>query len=188
MAPSRFLPLRRSARAALLCSVAAAVFLGLTAWTLEEWLGALALVALAGFILCALYAVLGMNRYWVAAGAMIGAALTVGCSLAFLRVLGLAWDDAPDKVTSVSSRDADPYFAGAVIAAFVTLTVLFAGAAWPRRRMVRRPAPAAVRRKSGPKAGSSVTRGPRPSPTRSAAASDRARASSGPRPAARRNG
>lgn len=140
MAPSRFLPLRRSARAALWCAAAATILLGITAWFLEEWLGALAIAALAAFMLCALYAILGMNRYVVAALAAATTATTIGCALAFLRMLGLAWDDAPDAVTTVSSRDADPYFYAAVVAFLATLGLLLVGAAWPaRRRLAARP-------------------------------------------------
>ena len=185
MSPSRFLPLRRSARATLWCTVATVIFLALTAWTLEEWLGALALAALTGFILCALYTILAMNRYWVATTAAAATALTIGCSLAFLRVLGLAWDDAPDAVTSVSSRDADPYFAGAAVAFVATLVALFGGAVWPRRR--QRPRSPARRPARRPGTGGSngptrpVSRPPGPKPT-----SAGARASA-PRPAAPRN-
>ncbi|MEA5456372.1 hypothetical protein SPF06_16685 [Sinomonas sp. JGH33] len=182
MAPSRFLPLRRSARATLWCTLAAAILLALTAWTLEEWLGALALAALAAFVLSALYAILGMGRYWFAAAAALGTALTIGCSLAFLRVLGVAWDDAPNTVTSVSSRDADPYFAGAVVALVATLGILFAGAVWPRRRQAaRRPGPAKPSRPAP-----SGTRRP-PRPTATATRSSAGARASAPRPAAPRN-
>lgn len=194
--PSRFLPLRRSARASLCCAAATAVLAALTAWQLEEWLGALTLAALAGFILCALYTILGMNRYWVAAAAAVTTAATIGCSLAFLRMLGLAWDDAPDSVTSVSSRDADPYFMGAVVAAIATLGILFVGSAWPRRRRpVSKPvrkqaAPRPSAQRPGPKAPapkSPAVRAPasKPAAPRPTGASGRA---SGSRPAARRNG
>lgn len=185
MTPSRFLPLRRSARATLVCAAAAAALSALTAWTLEGWIAAAALAALVGFLLCALYAIFGMNRYWTAAGALATTALTVGCVLAFLRVLGLAWDDAPDRVTTVSSRDADPYFLGAIGALVATLAILFAGAVWPqRRRRTRRPAPQAGRSKPGTPSRAARPASPRPS---SPSLSGRARASA-PRPAARRNG
>lgn len=167
-----------------MCAIGTAALTALTVWTLEEWLAAVALAALTGFVLCALYAILGMNRYWAAGAALVGTVVTVGCSLAFLRVLGVAWDDAPDRVTAVSSRDADPYFAGAVIALIATLAVLFVGAVWPQRRQPARrpPSPAARRPKAGTPARAPRTPAPRsPSPT------GRARAS-GPRPAARRNG
>ncbi|MDQ4504223.1 hypothetical protein [Sinomonas sp. ASV322] len=181
MAPSRFVPLRRSARATLWCTLATAILLALTAWTLEEWLGALALVALTAFVLCALYAILAMNRYWVAAAAALSAALTIGCTLAFLRVLGVAWDDDPTAVTSVSSRDADPYFAGAAVALVATLATLFAGAVWPRQRQApRRPNPS---RPSRPTSPSTRRTPPRPVATKPTAG---ARASV-PRPAAPRN-
>lgn len=175
MTPSRFHPLRRSARASLLCAAATAVFGALTAWQLEEWLGALTLLALGGFVLCALYAILGMNRYWVAAAAAATTATTIGCTLAFLRVLGLAWDDAPDSVTTVSSRDADPYFFGAVVAALATLAILFVGAGWPRRRTAaKRP----IRRPAG-----RVTAGPRPSTPRPGGSAPAAARTSAQRPA-----
>ncbi|WP_422935452.1 hypothetical protein [Sinomonas sp. P47F7] len=186
MAPSRFLPLRRSARATIVFAAAGAALSALTAWTLEGWAAALALAALGGFVLCALYAILGMNRYWVAAGGLVTTALTVGCALAFLRVLGLAWDDAADRVTTVSSRDADPYFLGAAGALLTTFAVLFVGAVWPqRRRQPRRPAPA-----SGNRARSGTpTRATRQPAQRTPSPSLSGRApASAPRPAARRNG
>ncbi|WP_138415352.1 hypothetical protein [Sinomonas gamaensis] len=195
MVPSRFLPLRRSARASLCCAAATAILAALTAWQLEEWLGALTLAALAGFILCALYTILGMNRYWVAAVASATTAATIGCSLAFLRMLGLAWDDAPDSVTTVSSRDADPYFVGAVVAALATLGILFVASAWPRRRRTvakpaRKPVARPTAQRPSPKAPAPkppAARAPasKPAPPRPTGASGRA---SGSRPAARRNG
>jgi hypothetical protein len=150
VAPSRFLPLRPSARATLWCAAAATVITGITAWFLEEWMGLLTIAALAAFVLSALYAVLGMNRYVVAAFAAATTATTVGCTLAFLRVLGVAWDDAPDAVTTVSSRDADPYFYVAVAAFIATLALLLVGAAWPQRRRM----PARASRRPSSRAGS----------------------------------
>ncbi len=103
-------------------------------------MGALAIAALAGFVLCALYAILGMNRYVVAGLAAATTATTIACTLAFLRLLGVAWDDAPDAVTTASSRDADPYFYTAVLAFVATLGLLLVGAVWPaRRRLPARP-------------------------------------------------
>ncbi|WP_156144127.1 hypothetical protein [Sinomonas humi] len=164
MAPSRFLPLRRSARVTLWCAAAATVITGITAWFLEEWMGILTLAAIAAFVLSALYAVRGMNRYVLAALAAATTATTVGCTLAFLRVLGVAWDDAPDAVTTISSRDADPYFYIAVAAFIATLVLLLAGAAWPQRR----PAPARASRRPSSRAGS------RPGPTSSRGTGPRA--------------
>lgn len=151
-------------------------------------MGALAVAALAAFVLCALYATLGMNRYVIAALAAATTATTIGCALAFLRVLGVAWDDAPDAVTTVSSRDADPYFYAAVIALIATLGLLLIGAVWPARRRVaarsaRRPSsreasrPAASNpRASNPRASSARTAGAR---TRAGTSTEGTRASEG---------
>ncbi|BCT74855.1 hypothetical protein SCMU_06970 [Sinomonas cyclohexanicum] len=153
---SRFLPLRRSAQATLWAAGAAAVLSVVAAATLDGGTATLALIAAGGFVACALYAVLGMSRYVVAAIACVSSALAIGAALAFLRMLGLAWDQDPNSVTTVSSQDADPYFFGAVAATGFTLAVLLVGAAWPQPR--RTP----PRRR--PTAGSTVVR-PRRAPS-----------------------
>lgn len=151
----RFQPLRTSARATLWSAGAAAASAFVTVLTLDGGAASVTLTALGGFVACALYAILGMSRYAVAAVAAVGAAFAIGAGLAFLRLIGLAWDQDPEAISTVSSRDADPFFLGAVLAAGVTLSVLFAGAVWPqprrKGRMVRpaRPRPASTSRRPG---------------------------------------
>lgn len=166
---SRFLPLRTSARATLWSAGAAAALAAAAALTLDGGLASLALLGIGAFIASALYAVLAMSRYLVAAAAAAGSALAIGAGLAFLRLIGLAWDTDPTVVTSVSSRDADPFFLGALAAGAVTLAVLLGGAVWPEtRRTARSPRRAATR--PGQRPGSTTTRpGPGRIPVRTAA-------------------
>lgn len=194
---SRFKPLRTGARATLWAagvSVAAGAAAGVT---LDATAVSLALVALGAFVACALYAVLSLSRYAVAVVAAAGSSLAIGSALAFLRLLGLAWDQDPETVTTVSSADADPYFFGAVAATAVTLAVLFASAVWPERRRASSPSPrlgstagAATRRPQ--RAPSSAFRTPGPStshsttPVRKAGAAKRPRISASSLRGARR--
>ena len=178
----RFQPLRTSARATLWSAGAAAASAFVTALTLDGGAASLTLAALGAFVACALYAILGMSRYAVAAVAAIGAAFAIGAGLAFLRLLGLAWDQDPNAFSAASSRDADPFFLGAVLAAGLTLLVLFVGAVWPqprRKGRATRPArqrPAASRR-PGP------ISGPKPAQRATAARTSTARGSAPRRPA-----
>jgi hypothetical protein len=148
---SRFLPLRRSARFTLWAAGGAAALSAAAALTLDAGWASLALLGAGAFVACALYAVLGMSRYALAAVACGGSALAIGSALTFLRMLGLAWDQDPNSVTTVSSQDADPYFFGAVAAAAFTLAVLLVGAVWPEPRpAAARSRPAALRSSRGP--------------------------------------
>ncbi|WP_077489339.1 hypothetical protein [Sinomonas mesophila] len=144
----RFQPLRPSARATLWSAGAAAASAFVTALTLDGGAASLTLTALGAFVACALYAILGMSRYAVAAVAAVGAAIAIGAGLAFLRLIGLAWDQDPDAVSTISSRDADPFFLGAMLAAAGTLAVLFVGAVWPQPRRRARASRMAQRRPS----------------------------------------
>ncbi|WP_430297058.1 hypothetical protein [Sinomonas sp. B1-1] len=164
-AKSRFLPLRTSARATLWSAGAAAALAAAAALTLDGGLASLALLGIGAFIASALYAVLAMSRYVVAGVAAAGSALAIGAGLAFLRLIGLAWDTDPTVVTSVSSRDADPFFLGALAAGAVTLTVLLGGAVWPEtRRTARSPRRPATRPR-----GTAARPGPGRIPARTAA-------------------
>ena len=173
----RFQPLRTSARATLWSAGAAAASAFVTVLTLDGGAASLTLTALGAFVACALYAILGMSRYAVAGIAAVGAAFAIGAGLAFLRLIGLAWDQDPNAVSTVSSRDADPFFLGAVAAAAVTLAVLFAGAVWPQpRRKGRAARPARPR-------SAATSRRPRPAAPRAAQRATAARASAPRRPA-----
>lgn len=191
---SRFRPLRTSARATLWAAGAALLLCIIAAFTLDGSAASLALAALGAFVACALYAVLGMSRYIAAGLAAVSSSLAIGSALAFLRLIGLAWDQDPDSVTTVSSRDADPFFFGALLAAGVTLTVLLAGAVWPEPRKPsprRRPSAGAAARRPR-RAPSGVTKPapaaprPRATPQRTPAAA-RSRVSASSSSAARRS-
>lgn len=158
---TRFRPLRTSARATLWTAGVAMVLCIVAAVTLDGTAATLALAGLGAFVACALYAVLGMSRYAVAGLAVGTSALAIGSTLAFLRLLGLAWDQDPDAVTTVSSRDADPFFFGGVAATLVTLAVLLVGAAWPEaRRPAARPRAAGAGARRPGRTPSSVARKP----------------------------
>lgn len=185
---SRFRPLRTSARATLWAAGAAVLLCVIAALTLDGSAASLALAGLGAFVACALYAVLGMSRYLVAGLAVVSSSLAIGSALAFLRLLGLAWDQDPNTVTTVSSRDADPFFFGALVAAAVTLAVLLGGAVWPESRRPsarRRPAAGAGTRRPG-RAPSSATRIVAQGPARPAPRARATAARSPQRPAAPR--
>ncbi|WP_433875955.1 hypothetical protein [Sinomonas atrocyanea] len=162
-AKSRFLPLRTSARATLWSAGAAAALAVAAALTLDGGLASLALLGIGAFIASALYAVLAMSRYVVAGVAAAASALAIGAGLAFLRLIGLAWDTDPTVVTSVSSRDADPFFLGALAAGAVALTVLLGGAVWPEARRTSARSPRRPAARPGQRPGGTATR---PSPGR----------------------
>ncbi|MDQ4489877.1 hypothetical protein RBS60_06660 [Sinomonas sp. ASV486] len=193
---SRFKPLRTGARATLWAAGASVAATAIAGVTLDATAVSLALVALGAFVACALYAVLSLSRYAVAVVAAAGSSLAIGSALAFLRLLGLAWDQDPETVTTVSGADADPYFFGAVAATAATLAVLFGSAVWPERRRASRHSPrlgsagAAARRPQ--RAPSSAFRTPGPStphsttPVRKAGATNRPRISASSLRGARR--
>ncbi|MDQ0260933.1 hypothetical protein [Sinomonas atrocyanea] len=176
---SRFRPLRTSARATLWAAGAAVLLCVVAGLTLDGGAATLALAGLGAFVTCALYAMLGMSRYLIAGLAAAGSSLAIGSGLAFLRLLGLAWDQDPNSVTTVSSRDADPFFFGALVAAAATLAMLLGGAVWPEsRRAAVRPRPAAGAGARRPnRAPSSATK---PAPTRAAPARARTTAARTP--------
>ncbi|MFC0490660.1 hypothetical protein ACFFG1_20200 [Sinomonas atrocyanea] len=187
---SRFRPLRTSARATLWAAGAAVLLCVIAALTLDGSAASLALAGLGAFVACALYAVLGMSRYLVAGLAVVSSSLAIGSALAFLRLLGLAWDQDPNTVTTVSSRDADPFFFGALVAAGVTLAVLLGGAVWPESRrpsVRRRPAAGAGARRPGRSPSSATRMVPQgPAPARPAPRARATAARAPQRPAAPR--
>ncbi|GAB4100898.1 hypothetical protein [Sinomonas halotolerans] len=161
----RFRPLRPSARASLWSAGATAILGFVTFLTLDAGSATLTLVSAGVFVACSLYAVLAMRRYVAAGTAAAGTALALGAGLAFLRVLGIAWDQSPEAVATVSTRDADPYFLGSVLAVCLTLAVLFAGAVWPEQRALRSTpsrAPRAPRARAARAPGPKSAAAPRP--------------------------
>ena len=125
----------KSGKFAVICGVAAAGLLVLTAMTLAEpvflaFLGVLALAYLA-----ALAEILVRRRHFALLAAGAGTALTLGFSLAFLSTWELAFDGQPSFLgTPLPTDDPDNYFLGAACALVATFGVLFLGALWPGKR------------------------------------------------------
>ncbi|TSE16926.1 hypothetical protein B1A87_014975 [Arthrobacter sp. KBS0703] len=104
----------------------------LTAVTLEEaalfaFLGAVAV----GYV-ASVAESFARRRYLALLAGGIGTSLSIGCSIAFLRMWGLAFNqDAGALGEAVTTRDSDIYFYLAAASGSLTLVVLFAGAVWP---------------------------------------------------------
>jgi hypothetical protein len=123
----------------------------LTAVTLEEaalfaFLGAVAV----GYVASVAEA-FARRRYLALLAGGVGTSLFIGCSIAFLRMWGLAFNQDPGALgEAVTTKDSDIYFYLAAASGSLTLLVLFAGAVWPSGRRLRtrprvaprRPAPA----------------------------------------------
>jgi hypothetical protein len=110
----------------------------LTAVTLEEaalfaFLGAVAV----GYV-ASVAESFARRRYLALLAGGIGTSLSIGCSIAFLRMWGLAFNQDPGALgEAVTTRDSDIYFYLAAASGSLTLVVLFAGAVWPARRRLR---------------------------------------------------
>ena len=117
---------------------AAAGLLVLTAVTLEEaalvaFLGALAV----GYV-ASVAEGFARHRYLALLAGGAGTSLFIGCSIAFLRMWGLAFNqDAAALGQAVTTRDSDIYFYLAAASGCLTLLVLFCAAVWPSRRRLR---------------------------------------------------
>ncbi|WP_240987181.1 hypothetical protein [Arthrobacter sp. Soil736] len=117
----------------------------LTAFTLEEaalfaFLGAVAV----GYVASVAEA-FARRRYLALLAGGVGTSLFIGCSIAFLRMWGLAFNQDPGALgEAVTTKDSDIYFYLAAASGSLTLLVLFAAAVWPsgRRRRTRPRAPA----------------------------------------------
>lgn len=123
----------------------------LTAFTLEEaalfaFLGAVAV----GYVASVAEA-FARRRYLALLAGGVGTSLFIGCSIAFLRMWGLAFNQDPGALgEAVTTKDSDIYFYLAAASGSLTLLVLFAAAVWPSGRRLRtrpraparRPAPA----------------------------------------------
>ncbi|MFP5312464.1 MAG: hypothetical protein ACLGH7_08680 [Actinomycetes bacterium] len=154
----------KSGQFAVICGVAAAGLLVLTAMTLAEpvflaFLGVLALAYLA-----ALGEILVRRRRFALLAAGAGTALALGFSLAFLSTWELAFDGQSSFLgTPLPTNDPDNYFVAAAAALVATFGVLYLGALLPGRRgttAARRQVPS-VR---GGGQGHSRTAAPRPRP------------------------
>ncbi|WP_306920893.1 hypothetical protein [Arthrobacter globiformis] len=127
-----------SGKTAIGAFAAAAGLLVLTAVTLEEaalvaFLGALAV----GYVASVAEA-FARHRYLALLAGGAGTSLFIGCSIAFLRMWGLAFNqDAAALGQAVTTRDSDIYFYLAAASGCLTLLVLFCAAVWPSRRRLR---------------------------------------------------
>jgi hypothetical protein len=128
-----------SGKTAIGAFAAAAGLLVLTAYTLEEvalvaFLGALAV----GYVASVAEA-FARRRYLALLAGGAGTSLFIGCTIAFLRMWGLAFNqDAAALGQAVTTRDSDIYFYLAAASGCLTLLVLFCAAVWPSRRRLRR--------------------------------------------------
>ena len=131
-----------SGKTAIGAFAAAAGLLVLTAVTLEEaalvaFLGALAV----GYVASVAEA-FARHRYLALLAGGAGTSLFIGCSIAFLRMWGLAFNQSPAALgLAVTTRDSDIYFYLAAASGCLTLLVLFCAAVWPSRRGLRREQP-----------------------------------------------
>ncbi|MFF2314686.1 hypothetical protein ACFVTE_00265 [Arthrobacter sp. NPDC058097] len=127
-----------SGKTAIGAFAAAAGLLILTAYTLEEaalfaFLGAVAV----GYVASVAEA-FARRRYLALLAGGAGTSLFIGCSIAFLRMWGLAFNQSPAALgQAVTTRDSDIYFYLAAVSGCLTLLVLFCAAVWPSRRRLR---------------------------------------------------
>ncbi|VXC19288.1 conserved membrane hypothetical protein [Arthrobacter sp. 9V] len=146
--------MRHMGNSGKLAVVAAFVSLGLlvlAAVVLEELVLYLFLGAVLVCYLASLVQVFSRRRYLVVLLGAAGTSVFIGCSIAFLRMWGIAFNqDANALGSAVSTQDSDIYFYLAAAAGVGTLAVLFLGAVVPSfgsRSVapVRRPATPAKR-------------------------------------------
>ncbi len=132
--------MRHMGNSGKLAVVAAFVSLGLlvlAAVVLEELVLYLFLGAVLVCYLASLVQVFSRRRYLVVLLGAAGTSLFIGCSIAFLRMWGIAFNQDANALgsaalgSSVSTQDSDIYFYWAVVAGIGTLAVLFLGAVVP---------------------------------------------------------
>jgi hypothetical protein len=145
---------------------AALGMLVLTAITLEEAVLVTFLGLVAVGYVASVAEAFARRRYLALLAGGAGTSLSIGCSIAFLRMWGLAFNQDPSALgQAVTTKDSDIYFYVAAASGTVTLLVLFAAAVWPAgRRLRRRSAPGQRRRspRAGTPAGRPATRRPVP--------------------------
>ncbi len=192
--------MRHMGNSGKLAVVAAFVSLGLlvlAAAVLEELVLYMFLGSMLVCYLASLVQVFSRRRYLVVLLAAAGTSLFIGCSIAFLRMWGIAFNqDANALGSAVGTKDSDIYFYLAAAAGLGTLAVLFLGAVVPSfgscapAPAKRTPAPAkrtASARKPAPRAGTPTKRpaGPLPRTTTPAKASTATKSPAVKRPAPR---
>ena len=127
--------MRHMGNSGKLAVVAASVSLGLlvlAAVVLEELVLYLFLGAVLVCYLASLVQVFSRRRYLVVLLGAAGTSVFIGCSIAFLRMWGIAFNqDANALGSAVSTQDSDIYFYLAAAAGVGTLAVLFLGAVVP---------------------------------------------------------
>ncbi len=121
--------------------------LALTAVTLEE----AALFAFGGAVAVGYVAsvaeAFARRRYLALLAGGVGTSLFIGCSIAFLRMWGLAFNQDPGALgEAVTTEDSDIYFYLAAASGLLTLLVLFTAAVWPSGRRLRPRAKVAARK------------------------------------------
>ena len=115
-----------SGRTAIGAFAAAAGLLVLTAMTLEEAVLVAFLGAVAVGYVASVAEAFARRRYLALLAGAAGTSLFIGCSIAFLRMWGLAFNqDAAALGQAVTSRDSDIYFYLAAASTVLTLLVLF---------------------------------------------------------------
>lgn len=147
--------MRHMGNSGKLAVVAAFVSLGLlvlAAVVLEELVLYLFLGSVLVCYLASLVQVFSRRRYLVVLLGAAGTSLFIGCSIAFLRMWGIAFtQDANAMGSAVSTKDSDIYFYLAAVAGIGTLAVMFLGAVVPSfgsraSAPAKRPVPAAVKK------------------------------------------
>lgn len=175
-----------SGKIAIAAALAALGMLVLTAITLEEsvMFTFLGLVAVA--YVAAVSEVFARGRHLAVLAGGAGTSLTIGFSIAFLRMWGLAFNQDPAAVgTAVTTKDSDIYFYLAAASATATLLVLFAGVVWPAAKRRR---PASRQKAPARRPPSSAARRPARNGTKGASGAQRTapQRSTGQRPSAQR--
>lgn len=158
--------------------------LALTAVTLEEaalfaFLGAVAV----GYVASVAEA-FSRRRYLALLAGGVGTSLFIGCSIAFLRMWGLAFNQDPGALgAAVTTKDSDIYFYLAAASGSLTLLVLFAAAVWPSGRRLRARSRVPARKPAPSRASTRRPAAPRPAGTRQSPAPARRAAAQRTQPA-----
>lgn len=156
----------------------------LTAVTLEEaalfaFLGAVAV----GYVASVAEA-FSRRRYLALLAGGVGTSLFIGCSIAFLRMWGLAFNQDPGALgAAVTTKDSDIYFYLAAASGSLTLLVLFAAAVWPCGRRLRARSRVPARKPAPSRASTRRPAAPRPAGTRQSPAPARRAAAQRTQPA-----
>ncbi|MDD7836025.1 hypothetical protein [Paenarthrobacter sp. AB444] len=146
-----------SGKLAVVSAFVALALLVLAAVVLEELVLYLFLGSVLLCYLASLVQLFNRRRYFVILLGAVGTSLFIGCSIAFLRMWGIAFTQDANALggavstgSAISTKDSDIYFYVAVAAGLGTLAVMFLGAVLPSfgsraAAPVKRPTPAAKR-------------------------------------------